>query len=117
MIVLLDRGLSSNALPAAVTGTRADFLARLSASRKPPVLRRLADGSFLSVLGGAQVRIIDCQITKRPYSVTVRLQKPANAEKGIDPVLGLRVRSAPRIGQVLGASPGARAEISGRVFA
>ena len=63
MIVLLDRGLSSNALLAAITGTHADFLARLSASRKPPVLRRLPDGSFLSVLGGVTVRIIECQIT------------------------------------------------------
>jgi hypothetical protein len=63
MIVLLDRGLSGNALLAAVTGTGAGFLARLSASRKPPVLRRLPDGSFLSVLGGVKVRIIECQIT------------------------------------------------------
>ena len=63
MIVLLDRGLSGNALLAALAGTRADFLARLTASRKPPVRRRLPDGSFLSVLGGVKVRIIDCQIT------------------------------------------------------
>ena len=63
MIVLLDRALSSNALLGAITGTRADFLARLSASRKPPVLRLLPDGSFLSVLGSAKVRIIECQIT------------------------------------------------------
>jgi hypothetical protein len=63
MIVLLDRGLSSNALLAALAGTHADFLARLSASRKPPVLARLPDGSFLSVLGGVKVRIIECQIT------------------------------------------------------
>jgi hypothetical protein len=63
MIVLLDRGLSSNALLAAVTSTHADFLARLSATRKPPVLTRLPDGSFLSVLGGVKVRIIECQIT------------------------------------------------------
>jgi hypothetical protein len=63
MIVLLDRGLSGNVLLAAVTGTGAGFLARLSASRKPPVLHRLPDGSFLSVLGGVQVRIIECQIT------------------------------------------------------
>ena len=63
MIVLTDRGLSGNALLAAVTGTGADFLARLSANRKPPVLRRLPDGSFLSVLGGVKVRIIECQIT------------------------------------------------------
>jgi hypothetical protein len=63
MIVLTDRGLSSNALLAAIAGTGADFLARLSASRKPPVLQRLPDGSFLSVLGGVKVRIIECQIT------------------------------------------------------
>jgi len=63
MIVLLDRGLSSNALLAAVTGAQAEFLARLSASRKPPVLRHLPDGSFLSVLGSVKVRIIECQIT------------------------------------------------------
>lgn len=63
MIVLLDRGLSGNVLLAAVTGTGAGFVARLSASRKPPVLRRLPDGSFLSVLGEVKVRIIECQIT------------------------------------------------------
>jgi len=63
MIVLLDRGLSSNVLLSAVSGTSADFLARLTANRKPPVLARLADGSFLSVLGGVTVRIIECQIT------------------------------------------------------
>ena len=63
MIVLLDRGLSGNALLAAITGTGADFLARLTAGRKPPVLRRLPDGSFLSVLGGTEVRVIECQIT------------------------------------------------------
>jgi hypothetical protein len=63
MIVLLDRGLSLAALLAAVTGASAEFLARLSANRKPPVLRRLPDGSFLSVLGGVKVRVIECQIT------------------------------------------------------
>jgi hypothetical protein len=63
MIVLLDRGLSGNDLLAAVTSAKADFLARLSASRKPPVLRRLPDGSFLSILGSVKVRIIECQIT------------------------------------------------------
>jgi Insertion element 4 transposase N-terminal/Transposase DDE domain len=63
MIVLLDRGLSGNALLAAITGAGADFLARLSASRKPLILRRLPDGSFLPVLGGTEVRIIECQIT------------------------------------------------------
>jgi hypothetical protein len=63
MIVLLDRGLSSNALLDAIAGAEADFLARLSAARKPPVLQHLPDGSFVSVLGGVKVRIIECRIT------------------------------------------------------
>lgn len=63
MIVLLDRGFSSNAFLATVAGTRAAFLARLSATRKPPVLRRYDDGSFLSRIGQLEVRIIECEIT------------------------------------------------------
>jgi Insertion element 4 transposase N-terminal/Transposase DDE domain len=63
MIVLLDRGFSSNAFLEKVAGTGAELLARLTASRKPPVLARLPDGSFLSRLGTLQVRIIECEIT------------------------------------------------------
>ena len=63
MIVLLDRGFSSNAFLATVAETRAAFLARLSATRKPPVLRRYDDGSFLSRIGQLEVRIIECEIT------------------------------------------------------
>lgn len=63
MIVLLDRGLSGNPLLEAVAGSGAAFLARLSAVRKPPVLRRLPDGSFTSRLGPLPVRIIECEIT------------------------------------------------------
>jgi len=63
MIVLLDRGFASNAFLETVAGTGAALLARLPASRKPPVLRRLPDGSFLSRLGTLQVRIIECEIT------------------------------------------------------
>jgi hypothetical protein len=63
MIVLLDRGFSSNAYLKLVAGTGAAFLARLSASRKPPVLHRLPDGSFLSRLGAVEVRIVECEIT------------------------------------------------------
>ena len=63
MIVLLDRGFSSNAFLEKAAGTGAELLARLTASRKPPVLRRLPDGSFLSRLGTLQVRIIECEIT------------------------------------------------------
>lgn len=63
MIVLLDRGFATNAFLEMVAGTQAAFLARLSASRKPPVLRHLPDGSFLSRIGSVEVRIIECQIT------------------------------------------------------
>jgi hypothetical protein len=63
MIVLLDRGFASNAFLEMVAATQAAFLARLSAARKPPVLRPLPDGSFLSRTGQLEVRIIECQIT------------------------------------------------------
>nr|WP_198035414.1 IS4 family transposase [Streptacidiphilus rugosus] len=63
MIVLLDRGLSGNPLLETVADTGAAFLARLSAARKPPVLGRFPDGSFLSRLGWVEVRIIECEIT------------------------------------------------------
>ncbi|MFI1120546.1 IS4 family transposase [Streptomyces hygroscopicus] len=62
MVVLLDRGFATNAFLQAVDDTGADFLARLSAARKPPVLRRLDDGSFLSRIGTVEVRIIECEI-------------------------------------------------------
>ncbi|MFI8106037.1 IS4 family transposase [Streptomyces sp. NPDC086023] len=63
MIVLLDRGFATNTFLQAVTDTGAAFLARLSALRKPPVLRRLPDGSFLSRIGPVDVRVIECEIT------------------------------------------------------
>jgi hypothetical protein len=63
MIVLLDRGFASNAFLEMVAATQAAFLARLSAARKPPVLRPFPDGSFLSRIGQLEVRIIECQIT------------------------------------------------------
>ncbi|MFB7739839.1 transposase [Streptomyces sp. NPDC056112] len=63
MVVLLDRGFATNTFLQAAAGTGADFLARLSAVRKPPVLRRFDDSSFLSQIGTVQVRIIECEIT------------------------------------------------------
>jgi len=63
MIVLLDRGFDSNDFLAAVGGTGAAFLARLGGNRKPRVLRRYRDGSYLSLIGGLRVRIIECEIT------------------------------------------------------
>ncbi|MFJ2867807.1 hypothetical protein [Kitasatospora sp. NPDC087314] len=60
--MLLDRGFSSNTFLEAAAGTGAAFLARLSALRKPPVLRRFDDGSFLSRIGQLEVRVIECEI-------------------------------------------------------
>jgi hypothetical protein len=63
MIVLLDRGFDAAAFLQDIAGAGAHFLVRVAARRKPPVLRRLPDGSFLSLIGSVQVRIIDARIT------------------------------------------------------
>lgn len=62
MIVLLDRGFDSNSFLAALAATDADFLVRLNGNRKPPMLRRYRDGSYLSLIAGIRVRIIECEI-------------------------------------------------------
>jgi hypothetical protein len=46
-----------------VTATRAQILGRLRSNRRTPVLARLVDGSYLSVIGTVKVRVIDAQIT------------------------------------------------------
>ncbi|WP_405885827.1 MULTISPECIES: IS4 family transposase [unclassified Streptomyces] len=63
MLVLWDKGFDGNSFLAAVTATRAQFLGRLRSNRRTPVLARLADGSYLSVIGTVKVRVIDAQIT------------------------------------------------------
>jgi hypothetical protein len=63
MIVLLDRGFDANLFLAKVAGTGADFLVRLKSNRRLVLLARYSDGSYLSVLGGVKVRIIECEIT------------------------------------------------------
>jgi hypothetical protein len=63
MLVLMDRGFDAGDFLAEVAGTSAQFLVRLNASRKPPVLRELPDGSFTSVIGGVKVRIIATEVT------------------------------------------------------
>jgi hypothetical protein len=67
----LDRGFDAGDFLADVAGTGAQFLVRLNASRKPPVLRCLPDGSFTSVIGGVQVRIIAAQVTVTCHDGTV----------------------------------------------
>jgi hypothetical protein len=63
MLVLMDRGFDAGEFLARVAAARAQFLVRLNANRRPPVLRHLPDGSFTSLIGGVKVRIITAQVT------------------------------------------------------
>jgi len=63
MLLLTDRGFDAGDFLAAVAATKAQFLARLTSTRRLPVLRHLPDGSFLSVTGGVKVRIITAAVT------------------------------------------------------
>ena len=63
MLVLADRGFDAGSFLAGVAATNAQFLARLRASRRPPVLGHLPDGSVLSLIGGIKVRVITASVT------------------------------------------------------
>jgi hypothetical protein len=63
MLVLMDRGFDAGEFLAEVAAARAQFLVRLNATRRPPVLARLPDGSVLSLIGGVKVRIIAASVT------------------------------------------------------
>jgi hypothetical protein len=63
MIVLGDRNFAAQKLIAAIAATGADVLVRLKNGRRMPVLAHYRDGSYLSVLGGVRVRVVDCEIT------------------------------------------------------
>jgi hypothetical protein len=63
MLVLLDRGFDAGTFLGELATTRAQFLVRLNANRRPPVLSHLPDGSFTSVIGGVKVRIITATVT------------------------------------------------------
>ncbi|MFG2426077.1 hypothetical protein ACGFWD_44870 [Streptomyces sp. NPDC048448] len=45
-----------------MAGTGAQFLGRIRANRRTPVLVRFADGSYLPVIGSVAVRIVEAQI-------------------------------------------------------
>jgi Transposase DDE domain len=64
-LVLVDRGFDSNAFLAGVAATGAQFLARLKSTRRPPLIRPLADGSYLARLGTLTVRIIEADLSVR----------------------------------------------------
>jgi len=63
MLVLMDRGFDGGDFLAAVAATKAQFLVRLTSTRRLPVLRHRPDGSFLSVIGGVKVRIITAKVS------------------------------------------------------
>jgi Insertion element 4 transposase N-terminal/Transposase DDE domain len=63
MLVLMDRGFDAGEFLAQVAAARAQFLVRLNATRRPPVLARLPDGSALSLTDGVKVRIIAASVT------------------------------------------------------
>jgi Insertion element 4 transposase N-terminal/Transposase DDE domain len=63
MLVLTDRNLTTHTLTRRIAATDAHLLGRCKANRKLPVLGRLPDGSYLSVLGGVTVRVIQAEIT------------------------------------------------------
>jgi Insertion element 4 transposase N-terminal/Transposase DDE domain len=63
MLVLTDRNLTTAALTKRIAATDAHLLGRCKRDRKLPVLRRLHDGSYLSMLGGVTVRVVQAEIT------------------------------------------------------
>ncbi len=78
MLVLWDKGFDANTFLTAIAATHAQFLGRLRNNRRLPVLTRLTDGSYLSVINGIRVRVIDAQITvtcanRTTYTATYRL--------------------------------------------
>ena len=63
MLLLADRGFDAGKFLREVAATKAQFLVRLTSTRRPPVLKHLPDGSVLSVIGGVRVRIIAAEVT------------------------------------------------------
>lgn len=63
MILLADRNFAAKDLLAQIAATGAHVLVRLKNGRKTPILARYPDGSYLSILGGLRVRVIECEIT------------------------------------------------------
>jgi hypothetical protein len=63
MLLLADRGFDGDDFLAQVAGTGAQLLVRLKSRRTPAVLATLPDGSYLTIIGGVKLRIIEAEIT------------------------------------------------------
>jgi hypothetical protein len=62
-MLLADRGFDTDDFLAKVADTGAQLLVRLNSRRTPAVLSVLPDGSYLTILGGVKLRIIDADVT------------------------------------------------------
>ena len=71
MLLLDDRGFDADEFLAEIKATGAQFLVRARASRRPPVLAVLPDGSYLTLIGTLRLRAIDAQITVTGQDGTV----------------------------------------------
>ena len=63
MLVLADRNFAAADLIGQIAATGADLLFRVKAGRRLPVCAGCADGSWISRIGGVEVRVIRCAIT------------------------------------------------------
>jgi hypothetical protein len=63
MLLLADRRFDDGPFLAAVAARRAQFLVRMSSTRRPHVLRHLPDGSYLTVISGVKARVITARVT------------------------------------------------------
>ncbi|MBF6303124.1 IS4 family transposase, partial [Nocardia amamiensis] len=65
MLLLADRNFAVTALIEQITGTGADLLIRAKLNRRVPAITRCSDGSWLTRVGTATVRVIDAEIAVR----------------------------------------------------
>jgi len=88
MLLLADRNFGYGILASRVAATGAGFLLRVrtgTSTAKLPVMTRCPDGSWLSLLGGVRVRVIDAQVaittsagtTAAPTRLVTTLLDPA----------------------------------------
>ena len=65
MLLLDDRGFDSDEFLGKIAATGAQFLVRARALRRPPVLAILPDGSYLTLIAGLRLRVIEAEITMK----------------------------------------------------
>lgn len=63
MLLLADRNYAAADLITAFTATGADLLIRCKTGRKLPLIHRCHDGSWLSIIAGQHVRVVEARIS------------------------------------------------------